>query len=88
MKSKLEKAFAELNESAKENWQDDRLVELDKFEESDGHYSLTLAIGEPFARSFHDIEITEEGWRVTKESSHNDLLDDVMSYVVMPIING
>lgn len=88
MKSKLEKAFAELNESANENWEGERLVELVKFEQSDKHYTMTLAIGPRFEVSYHDIEITEEGWTIKKESSHNDNLADIMDYVVMPIINA
>lgn len=88
MKSKLEKAFAELNESANENWEEERLVELVKFGHSGDSYALTLAIGPRFEKSYHDIEITEEGWFVKKESSHNDNLADIMDDVVMPIINA
>lgn len=89
MNEKLRDTIANYNKSAESRWENHRIIELSKYAEQDEDtITMTLALGK-FERTYHNIEINvQDGiWKIIKQSEPNDkVLDDVMTYVVLPTI--
>lgn len=83
---KLNKAVAAYNASAEKEWANEKIVTVWQLEEEGEGWLLNLSIGK-FSQSYHNVYITDEGWSVRAESEPNELLDDVMTYIVMPVFN-
>lgn len=84
---KLREAIAQMNESAEEKWQNERIIGLDKFKETEEGYEMEISLGK-FEPTYHDVVVTPEGWRIKRQSYRNRILNDVMQYVVVPELFG
>lgn len=89
IKAAICKAFAELNEESNRNWDDAKTLKLwdmnDLSSADEPKYSLNIEIGKYDNASFYDVVVTREGWDIVN-GRPNDLLEDVMTYTVVPII--
>lgn len=85
VQQELETLFFSLNQEAEEHWQHGRIVNLESFNECDDEYLITLAIGKHNV-TYHEIVCDQQGWRIERESESSDVLDDLMTYIVMPFL--
>lgn len=83
-KGQIIKAFNDLNEDAKSRWEDEKLLELCNFSENSDETKLTVGIGK-FEQTFHDLVIDPEGITIKSQSAKNDIIEDVIEYVLKPI---
>lgn len=87
LKEKIKQAIAALNEDAESRWQDERIIEFISLDENpnEPRYLLNIKIGK-YNPTFHEVELSPDGWRVKSESEENKYLDDFIAYVVLPIM--
>lgn len=85
LKEDLKNAIAELNESAEKDWRNDRIIELYDISCDDSCVCIYMAIGK-FEHTYHRVKCSNEGWSISDESHPDRVLNDIMEYVVMPIV--
>lgn len=86
-KEEIIKTFNELNEDANSRWEDERILELYKYEEEGDVTKLTVGIGK-WDTTYHDLVVDGDGIKVVRESETNGLLEDVIHYFLNPIFYG
>lgn|GEM_PF-6286433 len=87
MKEEIIKAFLELNEDANKNWQNEKILSLCNYDDKNGEIKLTVSIGRNDT-TYHDLLVEDDGIRIVQQSKENNLLDDVIHYVLNPIFYG
>lgn len=84
LREKIISDFKEYNEDANSRWENEKILELCNYKEDGEVTTLTISIGK-WDKTFHDLEVTEEGIELKSESQPNSLLEDVVHYILNPI---
>ena len=75
--------FADLNEESSKAWADEKHLSFSNIKVDGEAIELDIGIGK-WETTYHTVVMDSEGWRVVKQSVHNDILEDVMHYFIMP----
>lgn len=86
-KEQIIDAFNQYNEDANSRWEDEKILKLYNYKETDDRTMLTVGVGKNDT-TFHDLVVNDEGISIRQQTGPNPLIDDVIHYILNPIFFG
>ena len=86
IKNAINKAFAELNESPGNDRHDIGIIKLLRIDDMSSESEPLIVLSISINGNIYNVNVTSEGWDACDGCQADNIIDDIMIYVVVPII--